>query len=58
MSRGRRKAVSGKKVIFKEVCGDIATGRFTQTLYGGEAAKELKVDQTIQAKKGTRGSAK
>jgi hypothetical protein len=50
--------VSGKKVIFKEVFGEIATGGFTQTLYGGEAGKELKVDQTIQAKKGTRESAK
>jgi hypothetical protein len=50
--------VSGKKVIFKEVFGDIAAAGFTQTLYGGEAGKELKVDQTIQAKKGTRGSAK
>ena len=50
--------VSGKKVIFKEVFGDIAAAGFTQTLYGGEAGKELKVDQTIQAEKGTRGSAK
>jgi hypothetical protein len=50
--------VSGKKVIFKEVFGDIAAGGFTQTLYGGEAGKELKVDQTIQAKKGTQESAK
>jgi hypothetical protein len=47
--------VNGKKVTFKEVFGDIAPGRFTQILYGGEARKELKVDQTIQA---TRGSAK
>ncbi|MFZ0771769.1 MAG: hypothetical protein WCA49_09565 [Candidatus Sulfotelmatobacter sp.] len=50
--------VNGKKVIFKEVFGDIAPGGFTQTLYGGEAGKELKVDQIIQATKGTRGSAK
>jgi hypothetical protein len=50
--------VNGKKVVFKEVFGDIAPGGFTQTLYGGEAGKELKVDQIIQATKGTRGSAK
>ena len=50
--------VNGKKVIFKEVFGDIAPGRFTQTLYGGEAGKGLKVDQIIQATKGTQGSAK
>jgi hypothetical protein len=50
--------VSGKKVVFKEVFGDIAPGRFTQTLYGGEAGKELKVDQIIRAMKGTRRSAK
>jgi hypothetical protein len=50
--------VNGKKVIFKEVFGDIAQGAFTQTLYGGEAGKELKVDQTIQATKGTQGSVK
>ncbi len=50
--------VNGKKVIFKEVFGDIAPGGFTQTLYGGEARKELKVDQIIQATKGTRGSAR
>ena len=50
--------VNGKKVVFKEVFGDIAPGGFTQTLYGGEAGKELKVDQIIRATKGTRGSAK
>jgi hypothetical protein len=50
--------VNGKKVVFKEVFGNIAPGGFTQTLYGGEAGKELKVDQIIQAAKGTRGSAK
>jgi hypothetical protein len=50
--------VNGKKVVFKEVFGDIAPGAFTQTLYGGEAGKELKVDQIIQATKGTQGSAK
>jgi hypothetical protein len=50
--------VNGKKDVFKEVFGDIAPGGFTQALYGGEAGKELKVDQIIQATKGTRGSAK
>jgi hypothetical protein len=49
---------NGKKVIFKEVFGDIAPGGFTQTLYGGEAGKDLKVDQIIQATKGTRGKGK
>lgn len=46
--------VNGKKVTFKEVFGDITPGAFTQTLYGGEAGKELKVDQIIQATKVTR----
>jgi hypothetical protein len=46
--------VNGKKVIFKEVFGDIAPGAFTQTLYGGESGKELNVDQVIQATKVTR----
>jgi hypothetical protein len=50
--------VNGKKVVFKETFGDIAPGGFTQTLYGGEAGKELKVDQIIRATKGTRGNAK
>jgi hypothetical protein len=50
--------VNGKKVIFKEVFGDIAPGAFTQTLYGGDAGKKLKVDQIIQATKVTQGSAK
>lgn len=49
---------NGKKVVFKEVFGDIAPEGFTQTLYGGEAGKELKVDQIIQATRGTRGSTK
>ena len=46
--------VNGKKVTFKEVFNDIAPGAFTQTLYGGESGKELKVDQIIQATKVTR----
>ena len=50
--------VNGKRVVFKEVFGDIAPGGFTQTLYGGDAGKELKVDQIIQATKETRGSAR
>ena len=43
--------VNGKRFIFKEVFGNITPGTFTQTLYGGESSKELKVDQTIQATK-------
>jgi hypothetical protein len=43
--------VNGKKVIFKEVFGDITSTGFTQTLNGGESGKELKVDQTIRATK-------
>jgi hypothetical protein len=50
--------VNGKKVVFKEIFGDIGPGRFTQTLYGGEAAKELKVDQIIQATKEAPGVAR
>ena len=34
--------VNGKRVIFKEVFGDITPNAFTQTLYGGDAGKELK----------------
>lgn len=49
---------NGRKVTFKEVFNDIAAGAFTQTLYGGESGKELRVDQTIRAVKGTPGSAK
>jgi hypothetical protein len=49
---------NGKKVIFKEVFGDIAPGGFTQTLYGGDAGKELKVDQIIRATKVTQGRVK
>ena len=43
--------VNGKKFTFKEVFGNITPGAFTQTLYGSESSKELKVDQTIQATK-------
>ncbi|MGA7474431.1 MAG: hypothetical protein WBV26_11415 [Candidatus Sulfotelmatobacter sp.] len=43
--------INGKKFTFKEVFGNITLGAFTQTLYGGESSKELKVDQTIQATK-------
>lgn len=42
---------NGKKFTFKEVFGDITVAGFTQTLYGGESGKELKVDQTIRATK-------
>ncbi|HET6176428.1 MAG TPA: hypothetical protein VFE61_05815 [Candidatus Sulfotelmatobacter sp.] len=48
--------IKGKKFTFKEVFGDITTAAFTQTLYGGEAGGELKVDQTIHATKLTRGA--
>ena len=41
--------IKGKKFVFKEVFGNITSDAFTQTLYGGESSKELKVDQTIQA---------
>ncbi|MGA9509211.1 MAG: hypothetical protein WBV55_11395 [Candidatus Sulfotelmatobacter sp.] len=47
---------NGKKVVFKEVFSDITPGAFTQKLYGGEAGKELKVDQIIRATKGMRRS--
>ncbi len=43
--------VNGKKSTFKEVFGDITSTGFTQTLYGAESGKELKVDQTIRATK-------
>ncbi len=42
---------NGKTVVFKEVFGDITSTGFTQTLYGGEPGKELKVDQIIRATK-------
>jgi hypothetical protein len=42
---------NGKQFTFKEVFGDIAPGTFTQTLFGGEIGGELKVDQTIHARK-------
>jgi hypothetical protein len=50
--------MNGKKFTFKEVFGDITPGTFTQTLYGGEAGGNLKVDQVIHATTlttGTRG---
>jgi hypothetical protein len=43
--------VNGKKVTFKEVFGGITSTAFTQTLFGGESGKELKVDQIIQARR-------
>jgi len=43
--------INGKKFTFKEVFGDITSAGFTQTLYGGESGKELKIDQTIRATK-------
>jgi hypothetical protein len=41
----------GKKLTFKEVFGDFTQNSFKQTLYGAEAGKELKVDETIEAKR-------
>jgi hypothetical protein len=46
--------LNGKKFTFKEVFGDITATAFTQTLFGGESGKELKVDQTIRAEALTR----
>jgi hypothetical protein len=43
--------LNGKEFTFKEVFGDITATAFTQTLFGGESGKELKVDQTIQARR-------
>jgi hypothetical protein len=43
--------INGKRFTFKEVFGDITSGSFTQTLYGGEAVGNLKVDQVIRATK-------
>jgi hypothetical protein len=40
---------NGKKFMFKEVFSDITPTSFTQTLYQGEAGKELKRLVTIQA---------
>lgn len=48
--------VKGKRFTFKEVFSDITSATFTQTLYGAESGKELKVDQVIQATKLTQGS--
>ena len=41
----------GKKFLFKEVFSDITPTSFTQTLYQGEAGKELKKLLTIHATK-------
>lgn len=41
----------GKKFTFKEVFGEITATGFRQTLYGGEAGKELKVDEVIEGKR-------
>jgi len=43
--------INGKKFTFKEVFGNLSPGTFTQTLYGGEAGEDLKIDQTIRATK-------
>ena len=43
--------INGKKFTFREVFDGITSTGFTQTLYGGESGKELKVDQTIRATK-------
>ncbi len=44
---------NGKKFTFKEVFNNVTPGTFTQTLYGGESGKDLKVDQTIEATRST-----
>ena len=48
--------VKSKRFTFREVFSDITSATFTQTLYGGESGKELKVDQIIQATKLTQGT--
>jgi len=42
---------NGKRFTFKEVFGQITEDSFRQTLYGGEAGKELKVDEVIVARR-------
>lgn len=43
--------LNGKKFTFKEVFGEFSELGFKQTLYGGEAGKDLKVDEVIEAKR-------
>lgn len=50
--------VNGKKLTFKEIFDHISPSTFTQTLYGGETGKELKIDQTIEATKSSSGTPK
>jgi hypothetical protein len=50
--------VNGKKLTFKEIFDHISPSTFTQTLYGGETGKELKIDQTIEATRLTSGTAR
>lgn len=42
---------NGKKFTFREVFGEITANSFKQTLYGGEAGKDLKVDEVIEARR-------
>jgi hypothetical protein len=46
--------VNGKKFVFKEVLSEITPTSYTQTLYQGEAGKELKRLLTIQATRSAR----
>jgi hypothetical protein len=43
--------LNGKKFTFKEVFGEFAENSFKQTLYGGEAGHDLKVDEVIEARR-------
>jgi hypothetical protein len=46
--------VNGKKFVFKEVLSEITPTSYTQTLYQGEAGKELKKLATIHATRSDR----
>jgi hypothetical protein len=41
----------GRSYTLKEVFGDITSEAFTQTLYGGESGRPLKVDQVIHGRR-------
>ena len=43
--------LNGKKFTFKEEFGEFAENSFKQTLYGGEAGHDLKVDEVIEARR-------
>jgi ketosteroid isomerase-like protein len=48
--------ISGKKFVFKEVLSEITPTSYTQTLYQGEAGKELKKLLTIHASRQSSGA--